>query len=230
MKEAKQIKEMLQLQQRLNDDTNGIGWENGTTKEGKLINWKRCIYMECAELVDSFPWKHWKNIKSPINKENVVVEIVDIWHFVMSLGLEIAAHDQKSIDELTLEIVSSSGFINFCKEPFKMEDYNAYEIVNDIEILINTCSGFNIDFLELLRNYFGLALKCEVNLKKLFSVYMGKNVLNKFRQDHGYKDGSYIKNWNGKEDNEIMNEILAKNINEPDKIYLELEKYYKSVK
>lgn len=230
MKEAKQIKEMLQLQQLLNDDTNGVGWENGTTKDGKLINWKRCIYMECAELIDSFPWKHWKNIKSPINKENVVVEIVDIWHFVMSLGLESAAQNQKSIDDLTLEIVSSSGFIDFCKEPFKMQDYNAYEIVNDIEIIINTCSGFNIDFLELLRIYFGLALKCEVNLKKLFGVYMGKNVLNKFRQDHGYKEGNYIKVWNGKEDNEVMNEILAQNINEPDQIYLELEKYYKSVK
>ncbi len=49
---------MLKLQQKLNDETNGLNWENGYTKEGKLISWRRCIYMECAELIDSFAWKH----------------------------------------------------------------------------------------------------------------------------------------------------------------------------
>jgi len=34
-------------------------------------------------------------------------------------------------------------------------------------------------------------------------------VLNFFRQDHGYKDGSYIKQWNGREDNEHLSELLA---------------------
>lgn len=229
MSELNKITQMLNLQQQLNNDTNGIGWENGSTKDGKLISWKRCIYMECAELIDSFPWKHWKNIHSDINKENVVVEIVDIWHFIMSLGLELNTNNQKSIDELALKITSYSGFIDFCKEPFSIDDYNVYEIVNEIEIIINICSGFNIDFSELLRHYFSLALKCEVNLKKLFEVYMGKNVLNKFRQDNGYKDGTYIKIWNGKEDNEVMNEIL-RNFQDPKEIYQELKKVYESIK
>ncbi|WP_205421835.1 dUTP diphosphatase, partial [Campylobacter fetus] len=55
----KPIEEMLLLQQKLNDETNGKNWETGITKDKKLISWKRCIYMECAELVDSFAWKHW---------------------------------------------------------------------------------------------------------------------------------------------------------------------------
>ena len=47
------ILQMLLLQQQLNDATNGEGWEKGTTKNGKLIDWKRCTYLECAELIES---------------------------------------------------------------------------------------------------------------------------------------------------------------------------------
>ena len=43
-----------------------------------------------------------------------------------------------------------------------------------------------------------------MDLNELFRQYVGKNTLNFFRQDHGYKDGSYIKIWNGEEDNEIL--------------------------
>ena len=38
---------------------------------------------------------------------------------------------------------------------------------------------------------------------------MGKNVLNFFRQDNGYQDGSYRKLWAGKEDNEHLVEVVA---------------------
>ena len=37
-----------------------------------------------------------------------------------------------------------------------------------------------------------------------------KNVLNKFRQDNGYKTGEYSKVWFGKEDNVHLEEILNK--------------------
>jgi len=79
---------MLQLQQQLNDATNGENWEEGVTKNGKAINWKRCIYMECAEMVDSFAWKHWKSIAAEPDWDNLQIEVVDVWHFVMSLALE----------------------------------------------------------------------------------------------------------------------------------------------
>lgn len=40
--------------------------------------------------------------------------------------------------------------------------------------------------------------------KELYLNYVGKNVLNRFRQDNGYKDGSYVKIWNGLEDNQVL--------------------------
>jgi len=82
------LKEMFTLQQKLNDNTNGIGWEAGYTKQNRQINWRRCIYMELAELIDSFNWKHWKDINIEPDWDNIKIEVVDIWHFIMSLGLE----------------------------------------------------------------------------------------------------------------------------------------------
>jgi hypothetical protein len=49
----------------------------------------------------------------------------------------------------------------------------------------------------------------EMDFDSLYRTYVGKNVLNFFRQDHGYKDGSYIKVWQGREDNEHLVEVLA---------------------
>jgi hypothetical protein len=45
-------------------------------------------------------------------------------------------------------------------------------------------------------------------LPELFRLYVGKNVLNHFRQDHGYKSGAYRKTWQGREDNAHLMEIL----------------------
>ncbi len=49
----------------------------------------------------------------------------------------------------------------------------------------------------------------EMDFDRLYRTYVGKNVLNFFRQDHGYKDGSYIKIWDGREDNEHLSELLS---------------------
>ena len=49
---------------------------------------------------------------------------------------------------------------------------------------------------------------CGLSADALYRHYVGKNVLNFFRQDHGYQDGTYIKEWQGREDNEHLSELL----------------------
>jgi len=67
----------------------------------------------------------------------------------------------------------------------------------------------------------------------LYRQYVGKNVLNFFRQDHGYKEGSYIKLWQGREDNEHLVEILAElnsdTSNFGDQVYQSLLQRYQQV-
>ncbi len=82
------LEEMLLLQKKLNDDTNGVNWELGINRFDKEINWLRCIHMEVSELIDSTPWKHWKNIADAPDMDNIHVELVDVWHFLMSYILQ----------------------------------------------------------------------------------------------------------------------------------------------
>lgn len=230
MKPIEKIKTMLDMQKSLNDATCGPNWEQGYTNKNRLISWKRCIYMECAELIDSFAWKHWKDLNGKINHTNVAIEIVDIWHFVMSLILETYANENLgSIEKLSEDLVSVKGFNKFVYECDVLKEENMYEVINDIEIIIHECSGFEYNLGDLVTNFLRLAMKCEINLDKLYKIYIGKNVLNLFRQNNGYKDGTYNKIWNNKEDNEIMSEILESGILNVDEIYKELEKIYKKL-
>jgi len=57
--------------------------------------------------------------------------------------------------------------------------------------------------------------------------YVGKNLLNRFRQEHGYKEGTYTKVWNGREDNVVMQEILSARPGiDPEELYAKLEAEY----
>lgn len=222
------IKSMLMLQQELNDNTNGEGWENGVTKQGKPIDWRRCILLESAELIESYPWKHWKNIDAPADKENIKIEVVDIWHFVMSEILKInATTSNKTIENLIEEINSLSNF-SILENPSNEIADNHFEqianIENFIKILLNSQ-----DWKEMTDSYFFIVSQSGLNLDSLYQLYIGKNILNKFRQDNGYKDGSYKKIWDGKEDNVIMQEILMNDSSiTPQRLYEQLSEIYHS--
>ena len=222
---------MLKLQQELNDSTNGTGWEDGVTKNGKRIDWKRCIYMESAELIDSFAWKHWKAINQEPDWENIKIEAVDIWHFVLSLLLqEYKLQDRGDIEALAGHITSQEAYKAFSTLEYRPEA-DMYEIIKMVEEMMFDVlkpEGFDLD--ALINDFFTMALHCGVNLQKLYTLYIGKNILNRFRQDHGYKDGSYIKVWNTEEDNIVMLDVMAKNPEYGvDELYKALEDIYKTL-
>ena len=228
MTDKEKLIEMLNLQQKLNDETNGIGWENGYTKQNRLINWRRCIYMELAELIDSFNWKHWKDINIKPDWENVKIEVVDIWHFMLSLALEeYKLANKGSIEDIANYIIDTKYFNDFTNDPAPIPNEDIYMIINIIEHFIkDTILGEK--FGKLIDNFFEVALQCGLNLNILYKFYIAKNVLNQFRQDHGYKEGKYIKIWNDKEDNVVMLEILENNLLNAKELYNELEKNYPS--
>ncbi len=218
---------MLQLQNQLNDATNGEEWVKGITKNGKSINWKRCIYMECAEMVDSFAWKHWKAIDKEPDWANHQIEVVDVWHFIMSLAIENYTVMMKGgVEDLAINISELEAFskIDRSNKTFSQPS----EIIEKVENLIRL--SISIEELELekmISEFFELVFMSGLDLESLYRLYVGKNILNQFRQDNGYKDGSYIKVWNGEEDNTVMKRIWETNANiKPDTLYEELHKVY----
>lgn len=218
---------MLQLQNQLNNATNGEDWVKGITKNDKVIDWNRCIYMECAEMIDSFSWKHWKSIDKPADWDNLQIEVVDVWHFILSLSIENYYKNMKgSIDTLALNISESKNFESIEKEnsTFASQD----EVMSKVESLIAlSLDRENLELEKLVEEFFDLVVMSGLDLQSLYRLYVGKNILNQFRQDHGYKDGSYIKVWNGEEDNVVMQRVWQQDANlKPEALYKELEKEY----
>jgi len=220
------ILQMLELQQELNDATNGENWEAGLTKNGKQIDWRRCIYLEAAELVESYPWKHWKNIDASPDYENIKIEIVDIWHFVMSEALRLyKVENRGTIKDIANAVTAMQGFEEFLAtdKGEVLESYAQIELVEEM-IKVLFC---NRDIDALLSAFLTMSSKLNLKLPELYELYIGKNILNKFRQNHGYKEGSYIKEWNGKEDNVVMQAILvSKSDITPEALYNALEEAY----
>jgi len=218
---------MLQLQAQLNDATNGEDWTKGITKNNKVINWKRCIYMECAEMIDSFSWKHWKSINKEPDWDNLKIEVVDVWHFIMSLAIEDYSKNLKGqIEDLAINISNLESFskIDINDENYASED----DVMSKVEnIMLLVLSKDALDLEALFSEFFDLVIMSGLDLETLYRLYVGKNILNQFRQDNGYKDGSYIKVWNGEEDNVVMKRIWEENGDiKPEVLYKELSKNY----
>jgi hypothetical protein len=108
------------------------------------------------------------------------------------------------------------------------EDSDALSIVSTIEYLMkHALDGQKFDI--ILEDFMIVSMQCGLNMKTLYKFYVGKNMLNKFRQDNGYKDGTYKKVWNGVEDNVVMTELLENSSLSPDELYQELDKAYKAL-
>ena len=216
---------MLQLQQRLNDATNGKGWEHGKTNRGKIIDWRRCGVLECAELIESYPWKHWKSIDAEPDVENIKIEAVDIWHFILSLVLqENTLHGKGDIRSAAARLTDARNFDAFKKGIAAPQDY--YAQIETVETLMRRllCDG---TVQAVVEAFYDVALQSNLTLESLYKLYIGKNILNSFRQDHGYKEGNYIKVWNGEEDNVVMQRLLEEQPDiTPDALYNALEAHY----
>lgn len=216
------LEEMFLLQKQLNDSTNGKNWELGQNKFGKEIDWLRCIHMEVAELIDSTPWKHWKNINAEPDMNNIHVELVDIWHFLMSYILQ------------ETNVPKAVSLVN---------THCIYEAVEDIDVKLMVKEAEKLSYISLaietgnmptfsgIERFIDQFFRCckisGLSFTWLQKLYIGKNCLNKFRQDHGYKEGTYVKVWNADEDNVVMVSVLETMENVSfDELYSKLEDNY----
>ncbi len=89
------LEKMFELQKMLNKRI-GVDTDKMTDDERIewILNYSRALGQELAELVDSVPWKWWAKYQD-FKKQNVKVEIVDIFHFLISLAqtLNLTADD-----------------------------------------------------------------------------------------------------------------------------------------
>ncbi len=80
------LEEIFRLQEQLNKRI-GVDTE-GMSKEEQVewvLNYTRAMQQELAELTDSVPWKWWAKYQE-FDRQNARVEVVDLFHFLVSLG------------------------------------------------------------------------------------------------------------------------------------------------
>jgi hypothetical protein len=130
------------------------------------------------------------------------MELVDIWHFILSTVIQ---NTRGSIRFSTIEMISE---LNLSQKSVQFD--NQYYILAKMSLLekLDLLVGLSAAKRTSLALFDSLLSDCGMSWVELFKQYTGKNVLNVFRQDYGYKAGTYIKIWNGREDNEHLVEVL----------------------
>jgi len=199
----KQISQMLDMQNAMNSRVSETWRDNN-------YEWYRAIWVECAEMLDHHGWKWWKH--QEIDVPQVQLELVDIFHFGLSLRLMTGANLNDIVNQLAQELTEKTAESDF---KIALENLASAAVTNktfDAVALADCMRLMNMD------------------LDELFRQYVGKNTLNFFRQDHGYKEGSYIKIWNGEEDNEVLanlvNSLDASAADFQQQLYAALEEKY----
>ena len=198
------IKEMLDLQNKINEKVHPHWREQN-------FEWYRAIWVECAELLDHYGWKWWKK-QSP-NQAQIELELVDIWHFGLSILL--SNYDiEKSISLISEGMTDQRGSGKFREN---LEEFTS----NTLQT-----RSFDLKRFNQVMNDVGLTFE------KLYVGYISKNVLNSFRQDKGYQAGTYIKDWGGIEDNEYLIRLASKmdpkSENFSSELYTLMEKEYEA--
>lgn len=175
------IATMLQLQDSMNSKVNP-DWRNAGNE------WYRAIWIEASEMLEHYGWKWWKKQQPDVMQ--VKLEVIDIVHFALSIRLESSDALQLMADQIATEF----------EAPVATND-----IKTTIELLAQQTLNDKSAHFAIIA---GVMDHLGMSFDELYEVYVGKNVLNMFRQDNGYKEGTYTKIWNGREDNEYLADIL----------------------
>jgi len=199
----RKISAMLEMQNAMNSKVHPQWFE-------QKFEWYRAIWVECAEMLDHYGWKWWKYQKPDIDQ--VQLELVDIFHF----GLSCKIIENANFDSLAIEIAAE------IRKPITGNDFK--ESLETLAAHALTEKTFDV------ASFAGCLSLCNMTEDGLYRSYVGKNSLNFFRQDHGYKEGTYQKVWHGREDNEhlvdIINSLDSSAIDFKDQVYLALEAAY----
>jgi dimeric dUTPase (all-alpha-NTP-PPase superfamily) len=188
-----QLITMLELQDGMNSKVNP-DWVAANN------NWHRAIQVEGVEAIEHHGWKWWK--KQDCDLAQLRMELVDIWHFMLSASI------QAKFGNIALAKMEMMAELNLRQKSVQFD--NQYYVLTQLSLLdkLDLLVGLAAAKRASLALFESLLHDCDMEWNDLFKQYVGKNVLNVFRQDHGYKAGTYIKVWDGREDNEHLVEVL----------------------
>jgi dimeric dUTPase (all-alpha-NTP-PPase superfamily) len=212
-----QLSTMLNLQDGMNKKVNPQWLHAG-------YSYLRAAMIESVEAIEHHGWKWWKAQRLDLSQ--VQMELVDIWHFALShIIIQHNGNIQAAANELVASLNDQHTSVAF---DGKNIDFASANLVENLELMAGLCVAKRFDVALFMH----IVKQAEMTSDDLFAQYVGKNVLNFFRQDHGYKEGTYIKIWDGREDNEHLVDVLkatdSERENYADALYAGLQNRYPS--
>lgn len=213
MKTHKHLITMMYMQHRLNTVID-MEWFK------KNQDFPLAIMVETGEFADHLGWKWWSKQES--NVEQAIMELVDIWHFGLAMIARACIRDLPELEFATeaewqqhlMVVGMARKAIDELPEDGEGCSYHGELEEADVNVKALACvKGVAVFALEDESFAMGYALEAlrllGVSREELFRRFVGKNVLNLFRQSNGYKTGSYKKVWFGEEDNVVLERMMA---------------------
>lgn len=179
----------------------------------------------CAELMgealEHTPWKWWK--KGELHTERLFLELIDVLHFVISDLIVVSGYNIEKAAS-SLHDCAEHGKANYhyvlqiIDIPLNQVGRNSYIKELTCALLSENRGGIHFVIAQL----FTFMHRIGYTSEDIYLSYIGKNVLNRFRQNNGYKQGTYTKVWdtivdaNEKviklEDNDFLQAFLRDNV------------------
>lgn len=168
-KDIKLIKEMLQMQAKLDE---AIMKEYGLTEIDEE-NLRMAILDEVGELTHELKanWCWWKKTQPKVDKEKVLGELVDIWHFVLSWKNHFKDGEEGMINARAV-VRNSKRILNL----IKTKEYRLSEELSDL-VAWELCK---VERLIAISEYLGFTIE------QVYEAYCGKNKINYQRLESGY--------------------------------------------
>lgn len=168
-KEYDLIKEMLQMQEKLDE---AIMKEYGLTEIDKE-NLRMAILDEVGELTHELKgnWCWWKKTQAPVDNDKVLGELVDIWHFVLSYQNHFNFGEEARLSYLNEEELS-----NGMLKRLRTKKSNLSKVLTRLVIFESSI----IPVLIAITEYIGFTIE------QVYEAYCGKNKINYQRLKGGY--------------------------------------------
>ena len=241
------VLDLLEQQEKLNSIINPAG-KNDRSRQDFI----RAMIVESGELLEHTDYKWWKHGTVDIAQSRM--EIVDLWFFYFSLVLldpatlpskfnedKLDFFARMFIDHSGLEGTPDPSLITKSSKP----EWDTKNVQRRTLYFVHSCSQITPNLLSTMYELAELTTAAGMTFNDMYNMYMGKLILNIFRQENGYKEGTYRKQWHvsskrssdGKsetytaqstlEDNQVLTEIM-KRVSDPNLIKEALQNGYKA--
>lgn len=168
-KEYELIKEMLQMQKKLDE---AIMEEYGLTEIDEE-NLRMAILDEVGELTHELKgnWCWWKKTQAPVDMGKVLGELVDVWHFVLSYQ----NHFNRG-EEMLLSYINEKEIASQMLERLRTKKINLPKVLSRLVIFESSI----ISLLIAVTEYLGFTVE------QVYKAYCDKNKVNYQRLKGGY--------------------------------------------